>query len=173
MKLDQAKAYILLDQSGELSSRKRRKLQRFLEVSAEARAFRADLDCITQTERIRDIPPTPEWMLARIRREALQAQPTPTRVAPLLSRHPTLAYATAVLVLAVTSAVLLQRAFKTEQTEPIAMRSAASLAWDAPLDEELSQLNDMLASIAGEDVVFDDELNGLAAELLSLEDPVI
>lgn len=167
MNCENAKDFVLLEQSGELSGWRRRRLAAHLAHCAECREFRNGLTSLT--EAVRRVP-WAEGFTAPLARRDAAAEPRRAR-APAFAWHPALAYGTLSLFLALAF-VLVMRPF--QKPANIARRAPdAALAWDANLDERLATLDSWLEDTepdwADTAAAEPEDVNSIAQQLLALE----
>lgn len=145
MKLKKLEQWILLEQSGELSVRRQKRLACELARSPEARRLRDELRLVSRSIREPAAAPSP-WMATRIDAQ-LRREPSS---APLLISNvwkPVLAMAACLAV------ALGLWTFQGEQvrSEPAAVPTAAvneSDVWDDSLGEDLSELEDLIVALS-------------------------
>jgi len=181
MNLRTAKKYILLEQSGELSVRRERKLKAFLRDSADARAFKETLWSITSASKTADPVVSCEHLTANIldhARRYRSAKPAAPAAVPLSAHRPVFALA-AVLLLALGVAILLRSGTRPADRAEVPPHAGTAvdddpadldpaLAWNGSFDEEISELARMLAQTSGQ--LQEPDLQDLANQLLTLED---
>ncbi|NKB25382.1 MAG: hypothetical protein GKR87_13600 [Kiritimatiellae bacterium] len=176
MKLNKYEKYILLEQSGELSSRKQRKLAQHLATSAAAKTYRYELDRITSILQkmplSRDVKQeTIDHILVATQKQA------PEKKSVMALWKPALAYA-ALLSFLFISFGLIQ---KNNGPHPIAQNIEGAIpsthtVWDDTLDEQINEWSDTLAMMVIEEweeqnvsEINDQDENEMAQELLELE----
>lgn len=144
MKTKKLEKWLLLEQSGELSSRQLRRLIHELDVSDKARQLRTDLRMLRSSVRSPDAEPSP-WTVARIDAR-LRSEKYP---AMNLSR-----FLKPVLALAAGLALVLGSwNFHGEQTSSAftAVVAAAEVdVWNVPFEEDLSRLENLIVAISGD-----------------------
>jgi hypothetical protein len=168
---------ILLAQSGELSPRKRARLERYLEQDSDRRAYREALDGLTRLVRqCRTEEDVSDHALRRIHAAAERGLEARRRPAAHPSWRPALACAAAALALFAAGLLALHRLRGPSGPERVEHRqapeAAAVTAWDAGLDKEIEALDEMLTLAlgnAGDGAPAAESLDELARELLELE----
>ena len=146
----QIEKLLLLEQTGELSSKQRQRLQEALATSAAARQQRE------QWQKMAALLPPPAWQLApapeAAARIAARLQATEAATAPIrrpYALHPAWAAAAILILLAISAALL-------RPTAPAPLTATAEIeadewdAWDDPLEADFAALEDLLADIASE-----------------------
>ncbi|MBP7830517.1 MAG: zf-HC2 domain-containing protein [Kiritimatiellae bacterium] len=167
MNCENAKNFVLLEQSGELSGWRRRRLAAHLAHCVDCAAFRRGLAGLTNA--VRRVP-WAEGYSAPLPARVTDAEPRRARL-PAFPWHPALAYGTLSVFLALAF-VLVMKPFR-KPAEIARVAPDAALAWDANLDDRLATLDAWLeeteldwtdtAATEPEDV------NSIAQQLLALE----
>ena len=173
MNTDTAQRYILLEQSGELSERQRRRLETHLSAHPEDRAYRNELYAITAAAQHASPEATPDRSLNRILAEARatstgQALPVS---GTLIFLRPALALA-ALCALCLVGWVFLHEPGSTAITGHVGPEPEL-VAWDTGLDEQISELNSLFASVDEEIDISDATMDDWATELLEREGSAI
>lgn len=144
MKTDKLEKWILLDQTGELSVRNKRRLDRELEASSEARRLRDDLNRLTSAVPPADAEPGP-WAAQQIHAR-LSSEPE-----PLLgfSWKPVLPLAAGLVV----AAVFWTARFDSNTSSAIASSAPTEaeieeIVWEDPLAEDLEELETLILAIS-------------------------
>jgi ferric-dicitrate binding protein FerR (iron transport regulator) len=134
--------WILLDQTGELSARKKRRLDREMEASANARRVRDDLNRLTNAMSSFDVEPS-VWSAQRIHARLLNQERKPVFVP---NWKPALALAAG---LAVVAGLWTFRP-ETDSTAVFAASGASleKIVWEDPLAEDLAELETMIVAIS-------------------------
>ena len=136
---------LLLEQSGELSPRRRRALDARLAASAEARQLRAELRALAAAAPPPAASPAPD-AAARIAARLARSPAPPSAFAP--------AWKSALAAAAALALLLGVRAFRpAPATPPAAVTAAASSAaededWTDPLDADFTELESLLLAIS-------------------------
>lgn len=144
MKTGKLEKLLLLEQSGELSFRQRRRLIRELAVSDEARRVRAELSILSSSIRLPDAEPS-LWAVARIvSRLREDTCPSSIRLSRILK--PVLALA--------ASLVLMMNAWNFHggqalSTSVAAVTPAGVDVWNDPFEEDLSRLENLIGTLSG------------------------
>ncbi|MFA7256306.1 MAG: hypothetical protein WC047_01840 [Kiritimatiellales bacterium] len=144
MNIKKIEKWLLLEQSGELSPRQLRRLNRELAVSDEARRLRKELGGLKRSILIPVFEPSP-WTFVKIAAR-LRGQ---NRSSPGFYRVLKPALAVAACLTLVTGLWN----FHEEQTSsvPAAIASSEGVdVWDDPLEEDLGRLETLIASISGD-----------------------
>jgi hypothetical protein len=166
MKLETAKRDILLAETGELSPWRRRRLERYLAQSLEARAYRDELREVSLMAREESVEGPSDFTVNRILDEGRRLQPSraPARAREadiVFPWRPALAVASVVVLLLAGSLVWRGTPEPASQAQVPEPATPQEVAWDDSLDEEIAELSEMLASAVDEDE--------LARQLLELE----
>lgn len=162
MKLETAKDYILLSQSGELSPGQQEKLDAFLADSEEARRYQREVLAFGSAASRTPADGPEAYVLHRIQHEARHAKRHRAERVIAFTWRPALATAAALLLVA--AGWMLWPA-TTPTTLPLTGGGAALLAWDdQTLDQGIEELDQML--VAASDEFGDSDLDEMAAELL-------
>ncbi|MBM4151923.1 MAG: hypothetical protein FJ220_00145 [Kiritimatiellaceae bacterium] len=143
MKTQKLEQWLLLEQSGELSSRQAKKLARVLSTSSEARKLRDELKLVCGAVRPIDEELSP-WTVTKIASRLRQEE----RAYPLTLRaiKPLLA---GIACLMVMVSLLNFHEQSTSQSPIIASAATAGVdVWSDPFDEELSNLGNLIASLS-------------------------
>ncbi len=139
MKKEKLEKWILLEQSGELSSQKLRLLERELTSSKNAQALRIELRTLTNAVVQPDVELSP-WTVtkidARLRRERRA----------VLNLKPILAVAAG---LAVITGIMNFHGDQTSSTPAIVIASAGVDVWSDPLEKDLNKVENLILAISG------------------------
>jgi flagellar biosynthesis/type III secretory pathway M-ring protein FliF/YscJ len=172
---------ILLEQSGELGAFRRALLKRHIAGCAECHKFKEETAIVTDAARKMTADPDSaqiENILSFARREVSRSEEfrfRPSREPLLRQWRPALLYAgLSILLFIAFFAVISPVLHPSRQGAETAVKETPSaLAWDDGFDEQLDELNNMLATAAKEwsngDASELDEIERLARELLELE----
>lgn len=144
MKTDQLERWLLLEQSGELSSRRLRRLEQALSASEEGRRMRAELIRLNESVREPDTTLSP-WAVSGI-----HARLQDVRCAPLRFSG---AWKSALAMAACLAVALGLWTFHGGGVAPIsdaviAMEEAD--VWYDPFEEKLSELENLIVAISGD-----------------------
>ncbi len=180
--------HILLDESGELSPRRKRALEEALQREPELRAMRNQLHDTRQLMRTDDdeLTVTP-FTLERIQAEARRALGRPTAPAPargfFAQWRPAVVYAALSVALLLFGTLFIMQFMHAPEPLPYVVITpddelpwaTAYEEWAAQFDEELAWLSDTLNGLHAEMdmgawVEDDGQLDEWARELLELED---
>ena len=168
---------LLLAQTGELSDVQRKELDTLLAQTESARAYRDDMEAMLSAVRDTPLPRDLDPMvMRRIEIQGRRAMNTRERRSPasiLLTWRPALASGIAAIALLFLGIRFVQQnegnaesAGVTEADQPV---ERMEFAWDIEFDDEVEDLNDLLALAEGDlDAVGDSE-DELLQELLKLE----
>lgn len=141
MKTKKLEKWLLLEQSGELSPRRRRLLDR----CPEAQAKRAELNALHAALPVLDAEPSP-WTVTRIAAR-LHAERRPVLVASKVWRT-ALALAASLMVV---SGILNFHGKQTPSTSTAVVMAAAGVdVWNDPLEEDLGRLENLIVAISGD-----------------------
>jgi len=178
--LRRAKRYILLEQSGELSARKRRRLHACLAHSPQAREFRDTLQRwtgVVGSEGSSEVPAYSMSLILEAGRRALEAGPRREPVSfPAMEgvRRPAFLYAALALLLLAGILIFVRKPSPPMVTEAPTEPRTTALTWNGSIDEEIEELNTWISMAASdmEETGFSrgTEFDALATELLALED---
>jgi ferric-dicitrate binding protein FerR (iron transport regulator) len=141
MKNKKIEQWLLLEQSGELSRRKRKQLSRELSSSSDARRLRDELQLLSRSVQIEQAAPSP-WMTTRI-----DAQLRQKHVFSKPWKKPVLALA-ACLVAAIGFLNFQGRQVISESTVAQVAMIDESDIWDDSIGDELSELEDMMLALS-------------------------
>ncbi len=183
MNCEATRNLILLDQSGELSAFGRRRLARHVEACADCRSYRDELDRITTaTRNAADEDAVSAVTLDRIRAAARKAGSRSEEIRFRPSRQswaemwqPALLYSTLSVVVAI-GFLLIVRPFVRPSLQVAAQPAPAAVdenSWDSGFDDQISQLDDLVANIPSEWTAETDDVDTMARELLALEEQKI
>ncbi len=179
MNKDEREQEILLELSGELSARRKRRLERILARSEEGRAFRDETKRLTDLSRaaLADEGPAPS-VVVRIMDEARKDSHTKPAPITFLPR-PVYAVA-ATLVLGFSLWLVIQRPppSGTEVAEHEPKTLVEIPAWDDDIDSQLEALDELLLAMDTDTMTIFDaseelDIESLARELLLLEEEEI
>ncbi|MBN1268831.1 MAG: zf-HC2 domain-containing protein [Kiritimatiellae bacterium] len=190
MNCEKIQREILLEQSGELSARKRRRLLEHVSTCETCRQYREDALRVSAAAR-ESAPPAEvsAFTLERIRQAAIEQARPPRhpRVAQapfVILWRPALAAAAAALLLLAAWLVFWPRAHGPDAIqqaatapEPPTAVAAVNTEWNGEFDEQIVELDVMLAMVSGEFSGADSseadlegaDLDSIARELLELE----
>jgi hypothetical protein len=141
MKTKQIEKLLLLEQTGELSSRQRRKLA----VCSEVQAKRDELKAFCAAVPAADVEPSP-WVATKI---AARLR-TERRPVLIFSKHWKTTVALAAC-LAVITGILNFHGNQKSSTVVVAVAAAsAEDVWNDPLEEDLSRLESLIVAISGD-----------------------
>ena len=134
----QVERWILLEQSGELSARQKRKLDR----CPEAEDVRAELSIVSEAIQHSDIHPSPwatQQILSRLRADTSVFRPLPIRVwTP---------------VIALAAGLMLVVAIVDFKPDPPSRSASVLIAdvelWDSQFESDLVELEDLIVAISG------------------------
>jgi len=144
MKKRKLEKWLLLEQSGELSTRQLRQLGRELAASEDTRILRQELGRLKGSILLPEIEPSP-WTVTKIAtrlHEERRSAPTVTRVL-----KPALALAACLMVVA----GILNFHGKQVSSAPVAVATVARVdVWNDPLEEDLGRLERQIAAISGD-----------------------
>ena len=138
---------LLLEQSGELSAQQRLRLDAELAASAEARRLRAELRGLAAA-----VPPPPAGPVAAVARIDARLRRT---TAPVAAFRP--AWKSALAAAAALALLFGVRAFRSpepavpEDSVLAAAEAAEEAVWTDPLDEEFTELENLLFAISSDD----------------------
>ncbi len=138
MKTNKLEKWILLEQSGELSPRRRK----MLDACPDAAAKRAELNALCSAVQPADAEPSP-WCVTRI--NARLKTERRSLLLPARVWQPILALA-ACLTLIVTTFDFMP---ETSTTPPTVLTAAETYAWSVQFDEDLAELESLILAISG------------------------
>lgn len=144
MKMSKLEKWLLLEQSGELSPRQLRQLNRALSASQEGQALRRELGLLKKSVLTPVAEPSP-WTVAKITARLREEQRPAVRMS--FAGRPALALA------ACLTLVLGIWAFHGKQASSAsdAVFTAAGVdVWDDPLGEDLDKLENLIVAISGD-----------------------
>jgi hypothetical protein len=145
MKTEKLQKWLLLEQSGELSHRKLRRLECELAKSAEARELRNDLGCLKNAVITPAIEPSP-WHITRIAARLSQEAGPSLDFSKVLK--PALALAAG---LAVMTGILNFHGEQTSSPSTAVFLAAAEVdVWNDPLGEDMGKLESLIVAISGD-----------------------
>ncbi len=145
MKTKKLEKWLLLEQSGELSPRQLRRLDRELSGSEEARALRKELSRLKGVIVTPDVEPSP-WAVAQITAR-LREESRPA--IPLSILKPVLALAACLALMLGIGNFHGERA---SSTSTVVIASAGVDVWDDPIEADLSKLENLIVAISGDPV---------------------
>ena len=143
MKTKKLEKWLLLEQSGELSLRQLRQLDRELSVSEDARVLRNELRRLKGVIITPDVEPSP-WTVAQITVRLREGNRSAMSLSSILKP---------VLALAACLALMLGIGnFHGEQdssASTVVVASAGVDVWDDPIEADLSKLENLIVAISG------------------------
>ncbi|MEI8205791.1 MAG: hypothetical protein WCG03_02825 [Kiritimatiellales bacterium] len=146
MKRKKLEKCLLLEQSGELSPRQLRQLERELAASENARILRQELGRLRGSVLLPETEPFP-WTVARISAR-LREERRPVLTATQVIK-PVLALAACVMAVA----GIFNFHGKQAASSPVAVVAAAGVdVWNDPLEGDLSRLERQIAAISGDSI---------------------
>jgi hypothetical protein len=143
VKTSKLKKWVLLEQSGELSDRRRQKLEQCAGVEEERAALRALTEAAAK-EPVDELSPwTVTRIQSRLREEHVHS--------PLRVLKPVLI--TSACLLLVTT--LLPSGEPPSNTEAVVSNGSQSSVWDELFEEELSELEGLISSMSGDQLAIE------------------
>ncbi|HNX53472.1 MAG TPA: hypothetical protein PKI68_06975 [Pontiellaceae bacterium] len=144
MKTKKLEKWLLLEQSGELSPRQLRRLNRELSDSEEARVLRSELRRLKGVLLTPDIEPSP-WTVSQIAAR-LRVENRPD-MALIRILKPVLALAACLALMLGIGNFHGERA---SSASPGVVASAGVDVWDDPIGEDLNNLENLIVAISGD-----------------------
>jgi ferric-dicitrate binding protein FerR (iron transport regulator) len=142
MKRNKLEKWLLLEQSGELSPRQLRRLERELAVSENARMLRQELGRLKGAILLPEIEPSP-WTVTKIAAR-LRHRPVLTVTWVL---KPVFALAACLIVVA---GILNFHGKQTFSAPVVVMAAAGVDVWNDPLEDDLRRLESQIVAISGD-----------------------
>ena len=172
MNRDQLEKELLLQQSGELSPSRRKRLEQHLESSAEARQLRDEILSLTASVR-NEVPEAEagEVLLARIMEEGRAAVKPADSKLVWLTTLPRFVGAAAGLAVLFLSGWLLMQAPIQQGAHVASTTTEDPLAWEDNFDERMAEIESLFVmnNTDQEDSLDSFDIDSIARELLILE----